>query len=242
MPAPLKRETTVRFEGSGEDTSSEASLGVHNAPEESDRDVYADRYSKDNESPSGQEEYLKDDVPDPDMEHKLARLETRRWDVETGPRGMRSTLSRALKGITRTPSITSSNPSYSRPGRSTDLSASPERNAEGEAVRMENLRQSQEPDGTMYPSDSETRDASIPNPPGAPIRRGTTGSTTTDVSDGADLIRKNTLPIHPQYVSPTFRSIPTWFPVRGRVVAWALLIITSAVSVANIIVAIAGVG
>ncbi|KAJ3152113.1 hypothetical protein HDU86_005958 [Geranomyces michiganensis] len=52
------------------------------------------------------------------------------------------------------------------------------------------------------------------------------------------LWRKETLPVHPEYISPTFRSIPTWFPVRGRVVAWALLVVTVGVTLSNFVIAL----
>ncbi|TPX60874.1 hypothetical protein SpCBS45565_g07390 [Spizellomyces sp. 'palustris'] len=182
------------------------------------------RSSTEHEQVGVAEEYLKDDVPDPDLEHKIARRETQHpsWDLEDGS-GVRGTLKRAMKGM-RAASPSRAGASYTRPGKDT----------------LTRVAGSTDGRDLMGPQDVPLEpihggEESVP----APSRRETTGSNATDISDGADLIRKATLPVHPQYISPTFRSIPTWFPVRGRVVAWTLLVITGGISIANIIIAIA---
>ncbi|KNC96338.1 uncharacterized protein SPPG_08240 [Spizellomyces punctatus DAOM BR117] len=171
----------------------------------------------------GAEEYLKDDVPDPDLEHKIARRETHHpsWDMEGGG-GVRGTLKRAMKSM-RAASPSRAGASYTRPGKDT----------------LTRVAESADGRDMMAPQDVPLEPIHGGEEPGpAPSRRETTGSNATDISDGADLLRKATLPVHPQYISPTFRSIPTWFPVRGRVVAWTLLVITGGISVSNIIIAI----
>ncbi|KAJ3089018.1 hypothetical protein HK102_007407 [Quaeritorhiza haematococci] len=46
--------------------------------------------------------------------------------------------------------------------------------------------------------------------------------------------RRQSLPTHPDFVSPAFRSIPRWWKVKGRTVALWCIAITSLTSVANI--------
>jgi hypothetical protein len=48
--------------------------------------------------------------------------------------------------------------------------------------------------------------------------------------------RFKTLPTHPQFRTPAFRSVPQWMPLRGIHMAWIVLIITSIVTVGNIAV------
>ncbi|KAJ3178664.1 hypothetical protein HDU87_003487 [Geranomyces variabilis] len=87
--------------------------------------------------------------------------------------------------------------------------------------------------------------ASSPSTRRNPITTAATRNRTTAAPSGAAtpraaprLWRKQTLPVHPDYISPTFRSIPTWFPVRGRIVAWALLAVTIGVTLGNFVIAL----
>jgi hypothetical protein len=48
--------------------------------------------------------------------------------------------------------------------------------------------------------------------------------------------RFKTLPAHPHFRTPAFRSVPEWMPLRGVHMAWIVLLITSVVTIGNIIV------
>ncbi|KAI8925618.1 hypothetical protein BC831DRAFT_263070 [Entophlyctis helioformis] len=65
---------------------------------------------------------------------------------------------------------------------------------------------------------------------------GTGTGTGTPASTPGGLGRMRTLPSHPQFRSPAFRSVPYWFPLRGRDVAWIILVATTLVTCANIII------
>lgn len=56
------------------------------------------------------------------------------------------------------------------------------------------------------------------------------------VDERGELTRRQTLPTHPLFTSPALRTLPTWFPVRGKVVALFLLFITLSVSVMDVVV------
>lgn len=47
--------------------------------------------------------------------------------------------------------------------------------------------------------------------------------------------RMKTLPTHPKFKSPAFRSVPLWAPLRGYSMAWIVLVVTVSVTAANII-------
>ena len=51
---------------------------------------------------------------------------------------------------------------------------------------------------------------------------------------GDRLGRLKTLPTHPNFKSPAFRSVPKWMPIRGYHMAWIVLIVTSIVAIANL--------
>ena len=53
---------------------------------------------------------------------------------------------------------------------------------------------------------------------------------------GAHLGRLQTLQTHPNFRAPAFRSVPIWFPLRGIDMAWIVLVLTSLVTVGNIII------
>jgi hypothetical protein len=48
--------------------------------------------------------------------------------------------------------------------------------------------------------------------------------------------RVQTLMTHPNFRTPAFRSVPIWFPIRGIDMAWIVLILTSLVTVGNIVI------
>ena len=52
---------------------------------------------------------------------------------------------------------------------------------------------------------------------------------------GDRLGRLKTLPTHPNFKSPAFRSVPKWMPIRGYQMAWIVLIVTSTVTLGNLI-------
>ncbi|KAJ1553399.1 hypothetical protein HK405_008031, partial [Cladochytrium tenue] len=56
--------------------------------------------------------------------------------------------------------------------------------------------------------------------------------------DGGGLNRRRTLPSNPAFVSPAFRSVPRWLRIRGRTLAVALIVATSVLSVANLLIGI----
>ena len=47
--------------------------------------------------------------------------------------------------------------------------------------------------------------------------------------------RRDTLPVHPQFRTPAFRSVPRWFPFRSNYMGYFILILTTIVTVVNII-------
>ncbi|KAI8824077.1 uncharacterized protein EV422DRAFT_305819 [Fimicolochytrium jonesii] len=218
---------------------------------------------------SGEEEYLKEDVPDPDMEHKLARMESRygNWDVEHGP-GVKNTIRRAMHTMVRRETSaslvfgggggSSAGGSNSRPHRRSpspladmETTHSRDKDSMHRPIRLQSLNTSTD-DARSEASHQQSLE-SVGGGDGELLRQASTNTAEgTDLSDGAgliqkkksalptDLMRLQTLPVHPQYISPTFRSIPTWFPVRARVVAWCLLGITGGVTIGNVVVALTG--
>ncbi|TPX56107.1 hypothetical protein PhCBS80983_g04782 [Powellomyces hirtus] len=345
----LKKASTVRFGGDHEDhdddrTEHESSArfnrgsssrqrsfgepsppGVHHQPlNDSDLNVVGPVRVSSNPNPSAQddEDYLNDDVPDPDLEHKLARKETRlnhhhHWDrdPEAGVGGM---FQRAMNLASMGRRATSQSVLHPGGGGSYTLADDHQQPAtlrdhlrrnhtSKAAIQMEPLRDSSYVESSndnliqnaMRDDDDEDddhlhqqqRDSSTSIPVTAARRNTTSTDTTTDDADlirkktsnnntltassphastsrkntassptpqhhhhhhhphiphqirnhlPADLFRKQTLPVHPDFISPTFRSIPTWFPVRGRFVAYFLLVITVGVTVGNVIVTFTG--
>ncbi|KAJ3213861.1 hypothetical protein HDU67_002362 [Dinochytrium kinnereticum] len=49
------------------------------------------------------------------------------------------------------------------------------------------------------------------------------------------LLRRRSLPTHPDFVSKAFRSIPRWVPVRAKVVAIFCIVVTSMASLSNLV-------
>ncbi|KAJ3346454.1 hypothetical protein HDU91_007038 [Kappamyces sp. JEL0680] len=73
----------------------------------------------------------------------------------------------------------------------------------------------------------------IPVPP-APFAR--TSWEPAPLSAPNRLERLKTLPTHPNFRSPAFRSVPKWMPIRGYHMAWIVLVVTSFVTIGNIII------
>ena len=68
-------------------------------------------------------------------------------------------------------------------------------------------------------------------PVGKPVAR------TNAVNPPANnLSRLKTLPTHPNFKSPAFRSVPKWIPLRGLHMAWVVLVLTSVVTLGNLII------
>ncbi|KAJ3023275.1 hypothetical protein HKX48_003726 [Thoreauomyces humboldtii] len=293
----LKKPSTVRFGGSEADmettSRSSSSLAPQHASGDSTRgtpersSIRSGRSGRSanigpisvspivttNTGSMDEEAYLKDDVPDPDMEHKMAKKDSRsaNWDPETGSSGgVKDTLRRAMMTMSRrgtSQSILSptGGAMYTWPPRAHSAEEKDSSDG-GRPMRLEpmNVDDSQDLDDSESHLPPFKEDAS-----GRNHRRDTDGSMATDIDDQAelirkpsaasssspprrldttpprrmlpaDLMRKQTLPVHPDYISPTFRSIPTWFPVRGRFVAYALLVVTVGVTIANIVVTFVG--
>jgi hypothetical protein len=53
--------------------------------------------------------------------------------------------------------------------------------------------------------------------------------------DPSDMSRQVTLPSHPAFIAPAFRSVPRWLRIKGWVLALWLMGITSVLSVVNIV-------
>lgn len=68
-------------------------------------------------------------------------------------------------------------------------------------------------------------------------RHSTDGSVNSlSVNATGGLERLKTLQTHPNFRSPAFRSVPKWMPIRGYEMAWIVLIITTIVTIGNIVI------
>ncbi|KAJ3039107.1 hypothetical protein HDV00_012597 [Rhizophlyctis rosea] len=226
--------------------------------------------SGDTEPESGVEEeepsYLKEDVPDPDMEQVMARRMTAvAGDLERAAtfwrRGSVGSGSTGERGRGRSRSKSPSGSVGKEGGKEGGVSP------EGPpSIRLEDMGGSNETIVDTRPSHPDRRESNIsfsslplPKPstsrtpsPHSPLSSPPSSRSPspsshkskeeletypTDQSQDLSLRRAQTLPVNPHFVSVyTFRSIPTWFPVRGRTVAVGLLCVTCVISVANIVI------
>ncbi|KAJ1559784.1 hypothetical protein HK096_011096, partial [Nowakowskiella sp. JEL0078] len=67
-------------------------------------------------------------------------------------------------------------------------------------------------------------------------------SAKSNVSTGDEFVgngvgRRNTLPANPYFVSPAFRSVPEWLPVKTVTFAWACLVLCLLVVILNVLLA-----
>ncbi|KAJ3124789.1 hypothetical protein HK098_000880 [Nowakowskiella sp. JEL0407] len=65
-----------------------------------------------------------------------------------------------------------------------------------------------------------------------------TSNSDTELQLGKELWRQQTLPSHPQFISPAFRSIPVWIPIRTIVLAKVCLVVLVITVVFNIVIAL----
>jgi hypothetical protein len=49
------------------------------------------------------------------------------------------------------------------------------------------------------------------------------------------MIRSNSFPMHPEYLSPAFRSVPRWFPLTSKRIAWMCLFLTCSICTMNLV-------
>ncbi|KAJ3275307.1 hypothetical protein HK104_003922 [Borealophlyctis nickersoniae] len=195
-----------------------------------------------------EESYLNEDVPDPDLEHIIARRQT---DAERGLWRRGSTASGWRRDSARRESSVSG-----QEGDTGSRSGSRRPSAQPETLKLEEVKLGSEqtivgPDTTTTdPTNKTTPPTSSPSlgrhstsgrSRTSSVRTSGTGPHDEDddyISMSPDIMsRRQTLPANRIWTSPvTFRSIPTWFPVRGHTIAWTLLVVTGVVGVGNIVV------
>ncbi|KAJ3089061.1 hypothetical protein HK102_007302 [Quaeritorhiza haematococci] len=201
------------------------------------------------------EMYLLEDVPDPEAEfEKQMYIERRRTsrkerDVETGSvtGRMLGEWGEALKrGITRMLPSTMGRSSMERPGRGGTLLPSRSGSLGGSSANVSGVISAAGGVGGAVGAPSElssignhnVEDASGRPSTSSTIARviGMRDNQAIDEDPGyGDMYRKHTLPTHPAFISPAFRSIPRWVPVRPKTIALVCLAFTCLITVGNLV-------
>ncbi|KAI8902374.1 hypothetical protein BC833DRAFT_616838 [Globomyces pollinis-pini] len=172
--------------------------------------------------------FLHDDVPDPDMDDLL---EAQALGNGTAPSNnsfmpnlftlaRKKTTASSVKPSSILPTIGSPSPSLNN---SKNLVASD--SPHGISHTLESLEVSNK-------SSEVVRNLSIQKDhSGSPFSIEIQAQPEKEVSQ---LYRLKTLPTHPNFITPAFRSVPKWMPFRGEHMAWLVLILTLGITLTNI--------